>query len=157
MGPILVAFATKHGSTREVAEEVAHVLVQSGFEVEIRPAGKAKDSARFAAVVLGGALYMGRLHKDARRFLNRERATLAAPSFAVFAMGPRSLEPDAVERSTAQLNRALEQSGALEPVAKMIFGGVYPKHSIDARDWDAIRAWAEEVARLFAKAELSNR
>ena len=39
---ILVAYATKHGSTKEVAEAITTRLREHGLEVDIRPAGGAQ-------------------------------------------------------------------------------------------------------------------
>ncbi|HEY6031864.1 MAG TPA: flavodoxin domain-containing protein [Gaiellaceae bacterium] len=157
---ILIAYATKHGSTREVAEAVAGTLREEGLEVEVKPAAEARALEAYDGVVLGGALYMGRLHKDAKRFLSRHRGALAALPVAVFAMGPRTLEEQEVAESRAQLDRALADVPELEPVAVTIFGGVldpaaqhFPFNRMpaaDARDWDAIRLWARELARSLA-------
>ena len=59
---ILVAYGTKHGSTREVAETVAASIARCGLEVETRPAGQVGDLSLFGGVVVGGAIYMGRWH-----------------------------------------------------------------------------------------------
>ena len=56
MDTVLVAYATRRGSTREVAADVARVIRQSGVEVEISPAREVKSLDRYRAVVLGGAL-----------------------------------------------------------------------------------------------------
>ena len=158
MGRILVAYATKHGSTEEVAEAVAERLREQGVDVETRPAAEADDLASYEAVVLGGALYMGRWHADARRFLKRHRRALAAKPLAVFAMGPAPATDEALAESRAQLDRPLAKVPELEPLAVAIFGGVvdpaklsFPFNRMpasDARDWDAIRTWAEEVAEV---------
>jgi menaquinone-dependent protoporphyrinogen oxidase len=153
---VLVAWATKRGSTREVAESVAGVLHDEGFEVECRPAAEVDEVSRYGGVVIGGALYMGRWHRDARRFLARHRASLATLPVAVFGMGPGTLEPRDVESSRKQLDRALAAVSQVEPVAVAVFGGVvdpakltFPFNRMpatDARDWEAIRAWARGVA-----------
>ena len=106
--------------------------------------------------MLGGALYMGRWHADARDFLRRHRRLLAALRLAVFAMGPRTLAESDVEESHEQLDNALAMVPELEPVSVAIFGGVvdpaklrFPFNRMpasDARDWDAIHAWAQDVA-----------
>jgi menaquinone-dependent protoporphyrinogen oxidase len=80
MDTVLVVYATKRGSTREVAADAARVIRQSGVEVEISPAREAKSLDRYRAVVPGGALYLGRRHKDARKLLKRRRRELAAQS-----------------------------------------------------------------------------
>ncbi|HSP73688.1 MAG TPA: flavodoxin domain-containing protein [Gaiellaceae bacterium] len=157
---ILVVYATKHGSTREVAEAVAETLRDEGLDVEVREAAETRSLDRYDGVVLGGALYMGRWHRDAKRFLSRHRAALATMPVAVFAMGPRTLEEQDVAESRTQLDRALAEAPELEPVSVAIFGGVidpaaqhFPFNRMaatDARDWDAIRAWARELARSLA-------
>jgi menaquinone-dependent protoporphyrinogen oxidase len=158
MGRILVAYATKRGSTREVAEAVAATLHGQGLAVEVRPARDVSDLSGYDGVVLGGALYTGRLHRDAREFLARHRNTLAVKPAAVFAMGPRTATEKDLAQSRAQLDRALAAVPEVEPQAVAIFGGVldpakqrFPFSRMaasDARDWEAIRRWAEEVAAL---------
>ena len=153
---VLVAFATKRGSTREVAESVAETLRAEGLEAECRAAAEIEDLDGYAAVVLGGALYMGRWHADARDFLRRHRRLLAALRLAVFAMGPRTLAESDVEESRKQLDNALAMVPELEPVSVAVFGGVvdpaklrFPFNRMpasDARDWDAIHAWVQDVA-----------
>jgi menaquinone-dependent protoporphyrinogen oxidase len=158
---ILVAYATKHGSTREVAEAVAATLAEQGTAVEVRPAAEVTDVGPYDAVVLGGSLYMGHWHRDAVRFLRRHDVELAALPVAVFAMGPRTLENNDVEGARMQLDHALAKVRDFEPVEVAIFGGVirpetlrFPLNRIsasDARDWDAIRAWSERVAAVLTQ------
>jgi menaquinone-dependent protoporphyrinogen oxidase len=157
--PVLVAYASKHGSTAEVAEVVASTLVERGLTVDVRAATEVDDLSRYGGVVLGGALYMGRLHADGRRFLRHHRAALAAVPFAVFAMGPGSLGEKDVAGSRAQLERALAAVPEVVPFAVAIFGGVIQREELhfpfnrmpetDARDWDAIHVWAESLAGRF--------
>lgn len=149
METVLVAYATKHGATREVAADVARVIRQSGFEVEILPAREVGSLDRYQGVVIGGALYMGRWHKDARKLLERCRGDLVSLPVAVFAMGPKSTEPEELDRAGAQLERALSVVPEVQPFSTAIFGGVFSfgkKHAVDARDWNAIQAWGVEVA-----------
>ena len=152
MTSALVAYASKHGSTREVAERVAEVMRRSGLDVDVMPASNVGHLRGYDTVVLGGALYTGRLHKDARSFLARHRDPLSVRSVAVFAMGPRTNEPSDVAGSRAQLDRALAKTPEIEPVSVAIFGGVVDPDKLrfpfnrmpasDARDWPAIEAWA---------------
>jgi menaquinone-dependent protoporphyrinogen oxidase len=152
MDTVLVAYATRRGSTREVAADVARVIRQSGVEVEISPAREVKSLDRYRAVVLGGALYMGRWHKDARKLLKRRRGELASLPLAVFAIGPKS--------AAAELARALDAVPEVHPFSTAVFGGVIDRSklgfpfkrmpAVDARDWEAIQAWADEVVRELA-------
>ena len=140
---VLVAYASKRGSTREVADAVAAVLCEHGHEVDLEPAAKVKDSSAYDGVVLGGSLYRGRWHRGARRFLRRHRGRLVHVPIAVFALGPRRDGAEAFERSRRQLERALAKVPDVEPGATAVFGGVDRERGVDLRDWEAIRAWAE--------------
>jgi menaquinone-dependent protoporphyrinogen oxidase len=161
---ILVAHASRHGSTREVAEAVASTLRARGFAVDVLPAAEVGLLRRYAGVVLGGALYTGRLHKDARHFLARHREALAGRALAVFALGPRTLERKDVSASRDQLDRALRAVPDLTPVSVAVFGGAvkpgelrFPFNRMpasDARDWKAIDAWAAELAVLLTPGDL---
>jgi menaquinone-dependent protoporphyrinogen oxidase len=156
MTAALVTYAGKHGSTREVAERVAEVMRRTGLDVDVMPAANVGLLRGYDTVVLGGALYSGRLHKDARSFLARHRDALSVRSVAVFAMGPRTNEPADVAGSRAQLDRALAKTPEIEPASVAIFGGVVDPDKLrfpfnrmpasDARDWPAIEAWAAALA-----------
>ena len=163
---ILVAFATRYGSTREVAEAVAATLGEKGFQATLRPARKAGDWNGYDALVVGAPLYLGSWHKEALRLLaDRQEAARARP-VAVFALGPLHDEAGEREAARVQLRKALDGL-RLEPVAVEVFCGKYdparlrlgdrllaglpasPLHGLpasDARDWTAIRSWARELA-----------
>lgn len=159
----LVAYATKHGSTREVAEAVAERLSAHGMITFTRAAAEVRSLDGYEAVVLGSAIYMGKLHADAGGFLHRHRSELAVRPLAVFAMGPRSLAPTDLAGSRRQLDAALAKEPALQPLTRAVFGGAFnpAQHHFpfsrlpasDVRDWAAIRAWGDEVAARFTHAE----
>jgi menaquinone-dependent protoporphyrinogen oxidase len=156
--PVLVVYATKRESTHDVAEAVAARLRERGYAVDVQPAAEAGNLEPYGAVVIGGALYMGRWHHDARHFLSSHREALASLPVAVFAMGPRTTEATDMEESRKQLDTALAKQPELEPISIAVFGGVidpaklrFPFSTMgatDARDWDTIRSWADSVAEL---------
>jgi menaquinone-dependent protoporphyrinogen oxidase len=152
---VLVAYASKYGSVEEVARFVAERLEQHSIECEVVDA---KDAVvgEHDAVVLGAGLYMGKMHKQGRRFLKRNWGALSHVPYAVFAMGPLSSEPEELEKVRPHLERGLR--GAPEPVEAVVFGGVIDHERLhfpfdrmpegDHRDWEAIAAFAERVAAL---------
>lgn len=164
---ILVGYATRYGSTREVAEAVAAMLRESGLEVDVQPVRKVRALASYRAVVVGAPLYIGSLHKDARRFLSQHREALSERPVAVFALGPTHADEQERQDVRAQLDKEMLKFPWLAPVALELFGGKYdparlrfpdsllaglpasPLHNepaSDARDWAAIRAWANDLA-----------
>jgi len=148
---VLVAYATRHGSTGEVARFIGDRLGTRGLAVDVVPARDVRGGVDgYDLVVLGGALYSGRWHRDAHRFLKRHRAELGKVPVAVFGMGPRNPTPDAFAGSRSQLARALARRDWLRPVATEVFGGVdppsrHPERRRDARDWGVIEAWCYSV------------
>ena len=158
MSKVLVAYATKHGSTREVAESVAATLRGRGDDVDVLPAGQVRDTiAGWDLVVLGAPIYSGRWHRDAHRFLKRHRAELPRIPVAVYGMGPRDGDEESWRRSRQQLDRALEKRDWLAPAAVALFGGVDPPRRRaaprrDERDWEAIRDWASAIDHLASGA-----
>lgn len=158
---VLVAYATKYGSTQEVAEVIATTLREHGLEVEVRPAHEVRSLQGYGAVVLGAALYAGRWHADARHFLKRYRAVLLRLPVAIFALGPLDDSKKQWLDARTQLNQALTKEPWLTPVNIEMFGGVidpaklhFPFNHMpagDARNWTAIRSFAERVAAAFQR------
>ena len=89
---VLVVYATRYGSTQEVAERVAETLRENGLQVDVKPARQVRALEGYRAVVLGAPLYIGRWLKDAHRFLARHQEGLAQRPVAVFALGPTRAE-----------------------------------------------------------------
>jgi menaquinone-dependent protoporphyrinogen oxidase len=159
---VLVGYATRHGSTQEVAEAIAATLRECGLVVDVQPVREVRTLEGYSAVALGAPLYMFRWHKDARRFLSRHRKALAERPVAVFALGPVHDPHDEQEwqDSWAQLSKELARFPWLIPVALEMFGGKYDPAKLrfpinllagnepasDLRDWAAIRAWASNLA-----------
>jgi len=159
---VMVGYATRYGSTQQVAEAVAATLRECGLAVDIQPLQQVRTLAGYSAVVLGAPLFMFRWHKDALRFLSRHRKALAERPVAIFALGPVHDPFDEKEwqDSGAQLDKELAKFPWLTPVALEMFGGKYDPATLrfpislfagkeaasDLRDWTAIRAWAINVA-----------
>ena len=154
---MLVAYGSKHGSTERVAEAITENLKHAGRDVELRLAADVEDLTRYDGVVLGGSLYFGRWHGDAVRFLSKHRRELSELPVTVFALGPQSAEPQDLANSRAQLDKALQKVPEVAPRSIAVFGGVidpaklrFPLNRMpasDARDWNAIEAWTDEIGR----------
>ena len=163
---ILVTYATRYGSTQEVAESITIALSQAGFEVELQPLQDVKTLDSYGAVVLGAAIYNARWHPDAHKFLSQHQEALKQRPIAIFALGPLSTSDAAMLRSRRQLDKELEKYSWLRPVAQEIFVGKLDPSKLsffdrlmspasDHMDWEAIRAWANALpARLQRDAVL---
>lgn len=160
MRPVLVAYASKYGSTREVAEAVAKRLEQLGIATEIRSARDVSDVARYEAVVLGTAFYFFSMLGEAKRFLRRHAARIPAGRFALFGMGPVEDKPEQFEGLKDQIGKGIARFPGVEPATVGAFGGVLVHDRLrfpdnmpamkavpenDLRDWEAIAAWTDEL------------
>lgn len=161
MTRVLVGYATKYGSTREVAQAISDVLRQGGLEVDLKELRDVKSLADYQAVVIGAAFYIFKWHKDALKFLSRFQNSLEKMPVAVFSLGPTEESKDEESQKTvdAQLDKTLAKYPWLKPVSQVLFGGKMDPATMDfpwkfimksmqvndMRDWQAIKAWAEEV------------
>jgi menaquinone-dependent protoporphyrinogen oxidase len=154
---VLVAYASKYGSNREIAEAVGAVLVEGGVSAEVRAAAEVRSLDGYDAVILGSALYAATWLKDANRFVRTHREALAARPVWLFSSGPldRSADFDDIPM-TAHVVEAMTGvpirghrtfGGRLRADAPEVEAGIIATHRTgDFRDWDAIRAWASDIA-----------
>ena len=154
----LIAYGSKSGGTQGLAEMIGRALTDLQWQVTVRPAAeKTSDVGDYDAVLVGGALYAGRWHKDARRFVKRESAVLRTQPVWLFSSGP--LGEDAETASTiepvAQVARIMADVGAR---GHETFGGYlspeatgFPakamakKMSGDWRGQEQARDWAKAI------------
>jgi len=158
---LLVTYASKHGSTAEIAEAIAGELRASGVEADLIEVGEVLDVAQYAGVVLGSAVYMKRWRPKARRFLRQHAAELAERPFWVFSSGPVG-DPAKDNLAWSEPRRTIAKAVALGAREHKVFGGVaqgamaknLPEEYRDRRDWNEIRAWAQSIAAELRVAAL---
>ena len=155
---ILLAYASRFGSTQEVAETIASTLSEAGLEVDLQPMQEVKSLDRYDAIVLGAAIYNAKWPAEAHQFVSQYQDTLTQLPVAIFTLGPLSSSEAAKRNSRRQLNSELTKYPWLKPVAVEIFAGKYDPSkpgmgffdrfvpARDLRNWDAIRAWANELS-----------
>jgi menaquinone-dependent protoporphyrinogen oxidase len=164
-GPrVLVTTASKHGSTHEIADELARVLpgTRAGRDVGLTavavPVESDPDPASFDAVVLGSAVYAGRWLEQARAFATTHAAVLRTRPVWLLSSGPIGAPPfPPDDPHDAEPIRSI-----LSARGHRVFPGRLDKSLLsigeramvtamraplgDFRDWDAVRAWAAQVA-----------
>jgi menaquinone-dependent protoporphyrinogen oxidase len=150
--------ASKHGATGEIGEIVADVLRDAGLDVETRPPEDVPSLDGYGAVVVGSAIYAGRWMETARRFVDRHDAALAAVPLWLFTSGPigdpplpadePAETPSVAERLRARGHRSF--AGRLDRRSLGFFERTVTKAlrapDGDFREWEAVRAWADEIA-----------
>lgn len=162
---VLVAFASRYGTTQEAAEKVAEAMRESRPDVEVKPLREVRSLEGYRAVVIGAPLYMFHWHKDAIAFLKRFQHALADVPLAIFAVGPVNPVEKEFADARAQLDKELAGFTWLRPVDIRVFGGRFDPNALrfphnlmpgmkklpvtDARDLDAVAAWGRDLSTTF--------
>lgn len=163
----LVTVASRHGATGEIGEVIAGILRDAGLAVQSRPPAEVTSLDDFDAVILGSGVYAGRWIDDARRFAQRHHAELQAKPVWLFSSGPIGEPLAPTEESADGVRIAREVSardhrtfaGRIDPdglswVERTITRMVKAPDG-DFRDWEAVRAWADEIASALTGMEVA--
>jgi menaquinone-dependent protoporphyrinogen oxidase len=170
---VLVAYASRHGATRGIAERIADTLQAAGLDARARPVDAASDVEDYDACVIGSAAYMFHWLKEAASFVRRNRAVLSSMPVWMFSSGPLGTEPvnpKGEDQKAAAIPRELPELVQLIGAREYrVFFGAYShdrkpigfgerfmslmpatRDSLpegDFRDWQEIEAWARDIAR----------
>ena len=159
---VLVAYASKHGSTQGIAQRIAEQLRQLGIQAEARPLDEVWDPGSYEALVIGSAIYYGSWMKEATEWVHRNQAVLARRPVWLFSVGPLGTE---VKDAEQQPKEMAEFQQAIRPREQRVFFGALDHQRLsfaermvvkavrapegDFRDWQAIDAWAASIARAL--------
>jgi len=154
---VLVTYGSTRGGTEGLAATVADALRREGITVDVVPAGAVRGIGGYDAVVVGGALYALRWHRDARRFVKRHTAELRKRPTYFFSSGP--LDDSAAQGEIPPVkgvDRLMRRVGArghatfggrLSPDAKGFpASAMAKKHAGDWRDPEQVGTWARSIA-----------
>jgi menaquinone-dependent protoporphyrinogen oxidase len=171
-GPrVLVVVASRHGATAEIAAALARSIEDcdagraAGLSAFAMPADQRPDPGPFDAVVLGSAVYAGRWLEPARDYVTRHADALRRCPVWLFSSGPIGDPPFPPDEphDVAPLTRLIGARGSV------VFPGRLEKERLgfgeramvtamrapigDFRDWEAVRAWGEDLTRQLLGAD----
>ncbi|MFI8091023.1 flavodoxin domain-containing protein [Streptomyces sp. NPDC086080] len=161
---VLVGYATAHGSTRTIAERMAAVLSRAGLTAEARPMTEVEDADAYRAFVLGSAVHGQSWLPPAVDFVRNNPDVLGPRPVWIFSVGMpaalrgpwRRLAPKELPAIEDGLPPDLRHrghrlfSGVVGPdqlprTGRVLFRLVGGRFG-DFRDWDAVEAWATDIA-----------
>ncbi|WP_222869916.1 flavodoxin domain-containing protein [Actinomadura decatromicini] len=162
---VLVAYASERGGTAEIADWIGAALREAGLDADVRPAGEVAALDGYDAAVVGGALYAGRWHREARHFVRHHGDALAHRPVWLFSSGPldhsaeeRRIDPTSgVAKFARRLNARGHATfgGRLSPDARGFLASKIAKRSSgDFRDRDQVTEWAGGIVRQLRGAEV---
>ncbi|MCJ7695566.1 MAG: flavodoxin domain-containing protein [Anaerolineaceae bacterium] len=162
MTKILVAYGTAAGSTKEVAETIGEVLRNTGLDVDVCAVESIKSLAGYDSLVLGTGVRAFRLLDGTMKFLRKFKKQIREIPFTAFLVCLTMCE-DTPEHRDSAMKFAKPLFKVKEPLSLGLFGGVMNPDKLtgvakmmfqnakfeDGRNWDAIKAWANEVSALL--------
>ena len=157
---VLVAYATKSGGTRGIAEVIADELRQMGFRVDLRVVDEVSSVEGYDAVILGSAVYFGKWRKEALAFGQLLRSAPHDRRVWLFDSGPLFHWPDEGRNEPVPEADALRD--AVGARSRTTFGGKllsedasWFMHRVmasgkagtygDFRNLERVRAWAHAI------------
>lgn len=159
---VLVTAASRHGSTREIAEAVGRRLAEEGIEADVLEPDVVGSVAEYDAVVLGSAVYMGRWLEPAKRLATENAPVLRRVPVWLFSSGPTG-DPLMPKDDPVDAGPLLAATGARE---HRVFGGVIDRRRLaltekaivtmvrardgDYRQWQEIDEWTAQIAKAVA-------
>jgi menaquinone-dependent protoporphyrinogen oxidase len=160
---VLVAVGSKYGATREIAQTIAEVLRDFGFDALWHDARDVESLASFDAAIIGSAVYGGFWRRDASSLIHDHAEELQKIPVWLFSSGPvglppRPSEPAGEGDSLVDVINAYGHimfSGYLNPERlnfgeRAIIRGL--KASVgDYREWGQVKNWAREIAHQLTK------
>ncbi len=87
MARILVAYASKKGSTTEIAQAIGKELQAAGHVVDVTEVGAVTSPSGYNAIVIGGPMYMGKMMGEVGKFVKRHYNELKDLPVAGFIVG----------------------------------------------------------------------
>jgi menaquinone-dependent protoporphyrinogen oxidase len=165
---LLVAAASRHGSTQEIATTIVAHLQESGFDSVYHDIAEVSTLADYDAVVLGSAVYMGNWLREARRFVDRHQAALASRPVWLFSSGPLgsdtgrpAMTSEVVDGlvNTVQARDHQTFAGKLERTSlspgERLIVRIVRAPTGDYRDWEAIQRWSAQIASALTGSALT--
>ena len=155
---VLVAVASRHGSTREIGDAVAEVLRTAGFEVDVQDPDDVESVEPYDAVLLGSSVYVGRWAASARALVDRCAWALSKRPVWLFSSGPvgTPLAPAADAEELSGIMTRIRARGHRTFPGRLDTGGLglaeraavalLQAEQGDFREWRDIADWASAIA-----------
>lgn len=164
---VLVAYASKYGSTGGIADAIGKELCSAGVAADVALIKNAVNLGSYQGVVIGSAIYMGKWMSEAVAFVEKNRHILSQVPVAYFLSCVTLAQPTEKNRASvlSYMDAILKTVPEVKPVGIGTFAGALHYSNLswinksilkakgapegDFRDWNAIRAWAREP--VYAK------
>lgn len=157
---ILVAYATKCGSTIEVAQAIGETLALNGTSVDIKPIKDIAEINGYDAFVIGSAIRMAQWLPEAKEFVQKYQTQLSKLPTAIFSVHILN-QGDGPDANKERLAYTAPVRDLLAPISEAFFPGKIEQSQLafterllfkmvkspegDFRDWNLVRGWGDKL------------
>lgn len=168
---ILVTYASRTGTTAEVAEAICKTLLESGAEVDVLPMQEVKDLSAYESVIAGSAIRGGRWLPEAIQFIRAHQSALRHKPFAMYTVCITLAMSNSEQYRSAVSGWTAPVRAIVPPLSEGLFAGMLDFNKLpfnwetlklratvamgifprgDRRDWNVVRAWAESLKPMLS-------
>jgi menaquinone-dependent protoporphyrinogen oxidase len=158
---VLITYGSERGGTAGLAYMLKAALAERAVSADVKACANVRNVDEYGAIVVGGAVYMGHWHRDAKRFVRHHEAELRTRPVWLFSSGP--LDDSATRSTIPPVRAAAELAARVNAVEHVTFGGrldpaasgpiahaIAKTHSGDWRDQTQVAELADRIAYRLA-------
>lgn len=159
---ILVTYATRAGSTIDIADSIAFTISQQGYCVDLVHINSIGNLTDYSAVIIGSAIRMGNVIPEVKKFVKANSESLHKIPTAFF-IACLTLHEDTPENRAMVKEYLAPLREEVVPFAEGYFAGKMDYSTLkplsrfaakrmvkapegDFRNWEEIRRWASNLS-----------
>jgi menaquinone-dependent protoporphyrinogen oxidase len=157
-GRVLVTYATRAGSTIDIADSISFCVSQQGYVVDLMHVSSVENLSDYSTIVIGSAIRMGNVTPEVKRFVQTNKEALQDKPTAYF-IACLTLHEDTPENRAKVKDYLIPLREIVTPFAEGYFAGKMDYAKLkpfsrfaakrmvkapegDFRDWEDIRRWS---------------
>ncbi len=163
---VLVLYASKYGSTKEMAERIGQTFIESGMTTTIKNIKEAESPEEYDVIIIGSAVYVGKWRGEASKYLKKYQEILARKKVWFFSSGPTGVgDPQELTEGWKFPAGLADVTKRINPVDIALFHGAVDIKKLgflmkwmvkkvkapigDFRKWDQVDIWAANIAEII--------
>jgi menaquinone-dependent protoporphyrinogen oxidase len=161
---LLITYASKCGSTADIAKSMGNVLVEKGCEVDILPVNEVKSIDDYAGILVGSAVRVGAWLPEAVEFVKINQSAMQKIPTAIFTVHGLNWENTSASEALRK-NYTNAVKLLISPIDEVFFAGKIDYTTMtflekmlckavkaveeDRRNWGLINSWAAEIPNIL--------
>ena len=129
MKKVLIAFASRYGSTVEISQKIAEILEKEGISptlINLKDKKRKKnlDLNEFDGILVGSGIRIGAWTKESKNFVTENKEILVQKVFGAYISCGEGINPEKCEEAKGKYIDNVMTENNLSPALSEAFGGV---------------------------------